>query len=84
MDEIYRFQSTVDRDDLSTCRSALSIDNGELKKKLALAEERLQKCFDFWRSAEDELTWQIELNDKLKKEFQAAKVEALKEQEGSK
>ncbi|KAF5982384.1 hypothetical protein FCOIX_3682 [Fusarium coicis] len=60
-----------------------SIDNDELKKKPALAEERLRKYFDFWRSAEEELTRQIELNDELKKELKVAKAEALREQEGS-
>ncbi|KAG5811442.1 hypothetical protein H9Q74_005138 [Fusarium xylarioides] len=34
----------------------LSINNDELKKKLALAKERLQKYFGFWRSVKDELT----------------------------
>ncbi|KAF5564587.1 hypothetical protein FNAPI_2076 [Fusarium napiforme] len=40
-----------------------------MKKKLALAEERAQKYFDFWRSTEEELTKQLELNDELEKEL---------------
>ncbi|CVL06925.1 uncharacterized protein FMAN_12018 [Fusarium mangiferae] len=62
----------------------MAIEIDELKKKLAVAEERLQKYFDFWRSAEDELTRQLDITDDLKKEFQAAKVEAANAQEPSK
>ncbi|KAF5714675.1 hypothetical protein FMUND_7244 [Fusarium mundagurra] len=59
MDKIYRFQSAVDQSmvflrDNATNAEELSIDNEDLKKKLALAEERQQKYFDFWRSAEEE------------------------------
>ncbi|KAF5593122.1 hypothetical protein FPANT_5215 [Fusarium pseudoanthophilum] len=53
----------------------LSIDTEDIKKKLALAEERAQRYFDFWRCAEDELTRQLELNDELKKQLEAAKTE---------
>ncbi|KAF5637343.1 uncharacterized protein FTJAE_5758 [Fusarium tjaetaba] len=71
-------------DELIKSNGHLAIDNEDLKKKLALAEERAQKYFDFWRSTEEELTKQLELNDELKKELKSAKVEAPKEQEGSK
>ncbi|KAI1015457.1 hypothetical protein LB504_010927 [Fusarium proliferatum] len=61
----------------------MAIEIDELKKKLALAEERLQKFFDFWRLAEEELTRQLDITDDLKKELQAAKVEAASAQEPS-
>ncbi|EWG55554.1 hypothetical protein FVEG_13541 [Fusarium verticillioides 7600] len=52
----------------------LAIDNEDLKKKLSLAEERAERYFDFWRSAEEELTKQLELNEKLKQQLEAAKA----------
>ncbi|KAF5697192.1 hypothetical protein FGLOB1_12934 [Fusarium globosum] len=61
----------------------MAIEIDELKKKLALAEERLQKYFDFWRSAEDELARQLDITDDLKKELQAANIEATSAQEPS-
>ncbi|KAF4421777.1 hypothetical protein FACUT_10864 [Fusarium acutatum] len=71
-------------DDLIERNGELAIENEDLKKKLALAEERQQKYFDFWRSAEEELTQQIELNDELKKQLEAAKAEVASVQEASK
>ncbi|KLO78840.1 uncharacterized protein LW93_4161 [Fusarium fujikuroi] len=61
----------------------MAIEIDELKKKLALAEERLQKYFDFWRSVEDELARQLDITDDLKKELQAANIEAASAQEPS-
>ncbi|KAF5699709.1 hypothetical protein FMUND_14670 [Fusarium mundagurra] len=71
-------------DELVESNGHLAIYNEDLKKKLALAEERLQKYFDFWRSAEEELTRQMEVNDELKKELEAAKSEVASLQEASK
>ncbi|KAF5981421.1 hypothetical protein FCOIX_4241 [Fusarium coicis] len=65
-------------DDLVESNGHLAIENEDTKKKLALAEERAQKYFDFWRSAEEELTRQLELNDELKQQLEAAKAEASK------
>ncbi|KAF5533460.1 hypothetical protein FPHYL_13611 [Fusarium phyllophilum] len=70
-------------DELIESNGHLAIENEELKKKLGLAEERVQRYFDFWRSAEEELTKQIELNDELKKELETAKAEATSAQEPS-
>ncbi|KAF5620901.1 uncharacterized protein FTJAE_11526 [Fusarium tjaetaba] len=61
-------------DNLIENNGHLAIDNDELKKKLALAEERAEKYFDFWRSAEEELTKQLELNEELKQQLEAAKA----------
>jgi regulator of replication initiation timing len=65
-------------DDLVESNGHLAIEIEDTKKKLALAEERAQKYFDFWRSAEEELTRQLELNDELKQQLEAVKAEASK------
>ncbi|KAI1055486.1 hypothetical protein LB506_011504 [Fusarium annulatum] len=65
-------------DNLVENNGHLAIENEETKKKLALAEKRAQRYFDFWRSAEEELTRQLELNDELKQQLEAAKAEAHK------
>ncbi|CVL03917.1 hypothetical protein FPRO06_10985 [Fusarium proliferatum] len=62
----------------------MAIEIDELKKQLVLAEERLQKYFDFWRSAEDELTHQLDVTDDLKEQLEAAKAEAASAQQPSK
>ncbi|SCV40080.1 uncharacterized protein FFB14_07385 [Fusarium fujikuroi] len=62
----------------------MAIEIDELEKKLALAEKRLQKYFDFWRSAEEELTRQLEVTDDLKEQLEAAKAVAASVQEPSK
>lgn len=49
----------------------LAIENNKLKKTLALTEERLQRITDFWRSAEEELTKQIAINEDLTKQLEA-------------
>ncbi|KAI1037606.1 hypothetical protein LB503_009440 [Fusarium chuoi] len=59
----------------------MAIEIDELKKQLALAEKRLQKYFDFWRSAEDELAKQLDVTDDLKEQLEAAKAEAANEQD---
>ncbi|PNP53571.1 hypothetical protein FNYG_15748 [Fusarium nygamai] len=70
-------------DELIESNGHLAIENEDLKKKLALAEERAQKYFDFWRSAEEELTRQMEVNDELKKQVEGANAEATSAQEPS-
>ncbi|KAF5591843.1 hypothetical protein FPCIR_5910 [Fusarium pseudocircinatum] len=62
----------------------LGLQNDELKKDLALAEERQQRYFDFWRCAEEELTKQLELNEKLKAELEAEKSKARIDEQGEK
>ncbi|KAF4495463.1 hypothetical protein FAGAP_8396 [Fusarium agapanthi] len=54
----------------------LALENEDLKKNLALAEERQKRYFDFWRCAEEELTKQLELNAELKTQFEAEKDKA--------
>ncbi|KAF4436330.1 hypothetical protein FACUT_6494 [Fusarium acutatum] len=41
-------------DHLQESNSELAIENEDLKKNLALAEERQEKYFDFWRCAEED------------------------------
>ncbi|KAF5694858.1 hypothetical protein FDENT_987 [Fusarium denticulatum] len=62
----------------------LALENDHLKKDLALSEERQKRYFDFWRSAEEELTRQLELNEKLKAELEAEKSKARSAEQGEK
>ncbi|KAG7409826.1 hypothetical protein LZL87_012761 [Fusarium oxysporum] len=62
-------------DHLRESNDELALENEELKKGLALAEQRLERVTDFWRSAEEELTKQIAINEDLTKQLEAAKSE---------
>ncbi|RKK81938.1 hypothetical protein BFJ69_g3544 [Fusarium oxysporum] len=61
-----------ENDYLQESNSGLAIENNKLKKTLALTEERLQRITDFWRSAEEELTKQIAINEDLTKQLEAS------------
>ncbi|RKK06936.1 hypothetical protein BFJ66_g10705 [Fusarium oxysporum f. sp. cepae] len=64
-----------ENDHLRETNGELALENDELKKGLALAEQRLERVTDFWRSAEEELTKQIAINEDLTKQLEAAKSE---------
>ncbi|KAF5556900.1 hypothetical protein FMEXI_953 [Fusarium mexicanum] len=71
-------------DDLMWKNGELVIGNEDLKKSLALAEERQKRFFDYWRCAEEELTKQIELNKELKKQLEAEKAKTSSAEQGEK
>ncbi|EXK35727.1 hypothetical protein FOXG_14745 [Fusarium oxysporum f. sp. lycopersici 4287] len=64
-----------ENDHLRETNGELALENDELKKGLALAEQRLERVTGFWRSAEEELTKQIAISEDLTKQLEAAKSE---------
>ncbi|KAF5971634.1 hypothetical protein FBULB1_9111 [Fusarium bulbicola] len=71
-------------DELMWKNGELGIENEDLKKSLALAEERQKRFFDYWRCAEEELTKQIELNKELKEQLEAEKAKVSSAGQGEK
>ncbi|KAF5686384.1 hypothetical protein FCIRC_2940 [Fusarium circinatum] len=71
-------------DDLTWKNGELGIENEDLKKSLALAEERQKRFFDYWRCAEEELTKQMELNKELKQQLEAEKAKTSSAEQGEK
>ncbi|KAF5591537.1 uncharacterized protein FSUBG_10463 [Fusarium subglutinans] len=71
-------------DDLTWKNGELGIENEDLKKSLALAEERQKRFFDYWRCAEEELTKQIELNKELMQQLEAEKAKTSSAEQSEK